>query len=299
MKHNGRLGPLPMGVVVLVALAGAACEMDVQASSASGSFERTLAVDGPVDLEVSTGSGSIRVAPGGATEVRVVGRMRAYDGVVAWSRLDPAERIKGLIANPPVEQSGNTIRIGDVGDRELRRHVSISYELLVPPQTKLRSRSGSGDLEVAAISGPVDARTGSGTIQIGKIRGQASATTGSGDISVLAASGIDARAGSGSVRAENITGPVSVRTGSGDISVDGEPSDAWEIRAGSGDVNIRVKEGSSFDLNARTGSGGIHTDPPILVSGSLSRNHLQGRVGNGGQRVDVMTGSGSITLATK
>jgi len=299
MKLRSRTGGLPAIAVVLVVMAGASCTIDAQTSSASGSFERTLQVDGPVDLDVSTGSGSIRVDVGSTSEVRIVGRIRAYDGVVVWSRLSPEDRIKGLIATPPIEQSGNTVRIGDVGDPELRRHVSVSYELVVPPQTRLRSRTGSGDQEVASIRGPVDARTGSGDIEIGRIQGQASATTGSGDIAVLAATGIDARAGSGSVRAEGITGPVSVRTGSGDITVEGEPSGDWQIRAGSGDVDIRVKQGSSFELDARTGSGGVRTDHPIEMSGSVSRNHVKGRVGSGGRRVDVTTGSGSITVANK
>jgi DUF4097 and DUF4098 domain-containing protein YvlB len=113
---------------------------------------------------------------------------------------------------------------------------------------------------------------------------------------VLAAAGLNARAGSGSVRAEGIKGPVSVKTGSGDITVEGDPSDDWQVKAGSGDVAIRVREGASFEFDARTGSGSIHSDHPVEMSGNLSRHHMQGRVRGGGRRVDVATGSGSIKL---
>lgn len=41
------------------------------AFAAEGSFDRTLRVSGPVDLQIETGSGSIEVRPGGSSEVRV------------------------------------------------------------------------------------------------------------------------------------------------------------------------------------------------------------------------------------
>ena len=43
---------------------------------AEGSFDRTLHVTGPVDLEVTTGSGGIQVRAGDGNQVRVHGRIR-------------------------------------------------------------------------------------------------------------------------------------------------------------------------------------------------------------------------------
>ena len=34
-------------------------------------------------------------------------------------------------ANPPILQSGNDLRIGHIDDPELRRNISISYEVVV------------------------------------------------------------------------------------------------------------------------------------------------------------------------
>jgi hypothetical protein len=75
--------------------------------------------------------------------------------------------------NPPVEQNGNAILIGQVYDPFLRQQVSISYELTVPADTRIRSRprfayaprTGSGRILVdlpSTASFALDAETGSG-----------------------------------------------------------------------------------------------------------------------------------------
>jgi len=99
--------------------------------NAEGSFERTLSVTGEVDLNVTTGSGSITVRPGESGRVYVKAQIRARGG-------DAEEKVRRLEASPPIEQNGNVIRIGRIEDRELRRNVSISYELVVPATTRLK-----------------------------------------------------------------------------------------------------------------------------------------------------------------
>ena len=47
-------------------------------------------------------------------------------------------------------------------DRHLSRNISIDYELTVPTETQFNGQTGSGDLSVEGIRGPVDAKTGSG-----------------------------------------------------------------------------------------------------------------------------------------
>lgn len=58
--------PRPHAMVVAVALAAlfSAAGLSACAYAAEGSFERTLTVTGPVELTVTTGSGSITVRTG-------------------------------------------------------------------------------------------------------------------------------------------------------------------------------------------------------------------------------------------
>src|SRR5258707_13330877 len=118
--------------VVIGVVALATCGL--RAFAAEGNFDLTLHVSGAVDLQIETGSGSIHVRTGDSSEVRVTGHIRSND----W--MDSAEeRVKKLESNPPIQQSGNDIRIGHIDDPDLRRNISISYDVMVPAMTQLCS----------------------------------------------------------------------------------------------------------------------------------------------------------------
>src|SRR5262245_14166490 len=90
--------------VCFVALAG--CDIVrvvAQSERAHGSFERTLTVDGPVDLSVRSGSGGIQIRTGSSDRVQVTGKLSAGS---SRDGLDPAERVRKVEAAPPITQEG-------------------------------------------------------------------------------------------------------------------------------------------------------------------------------------------------
>src|SRR5688572_6910229 len=121
--------PLAYLPILAIAALSSACAIDLEARvvSASGQFDRQLTVDGPPDIEVRTGSGSIDIRTGGSGQVRVVGRITAHRGF--WNSSNAEERVRRIEANPPVTQNGNSIRIGEFAERNLFENVSISYEI--------------------------------------------------------------------------------------------------------------------------------------------------------------------------
>src|SRR3954467_12467217 len=98
-----------LGVAILCPLATAGCDVNLQAASVEGTFERTLPVSGPVDLDVRTGSGDIHIRPGSGGSVHVVARIRAQGDLL---NDQPEHRIAQIQANPPIQQTGGTITIG-------------------------------------------------------------------------------------------------------------------------------------------------------------------------------------------
>lgn len=318
---------LPVVSALLFAAAFAA--LPARASD-DGHFERTLSVSGPVDLDVQTGSGNIHVHPGDASKVEV----RA--SIHAWRRRssDTDARIKDIEDHPPIEQSGNTIRIGRELDRERERDISISYDVTVPAQTKLHAASGSGDVTAEGVNGPADANSGSGTIELTDIGSDSSVRTGSGDINLKAIHGITkASSGSGTIRATGIGGAMTASTGSGDIrieqnasgdvdvetgsgsveihgvkggvhatsgsgnvSAEGSPTGEWKMRTGSGDVTVQFPKEAAFEVAAHTGSGSINSAHGMTVQGKISPHELHGKVNGGGVLVDLSTSSGSIEI---
>ena len=265
-------------VVVVAALAGCdVVHVAAQSERARGSFDRTLSVNGPVDLSIRTGSGDIQIRIGSNDRVQVIGRVSAGR---SWEAAEsPAERVRRIEAAPPIVQNGNLITIGDTRDDDRFRSVSITYELVVPANTQVNASTGSGDQSIGAVNGAVRARTGSGDIHIERTGADLNAQTGSGDI-----------------RVASVGGEIRAQTGSGNIEVTQITRADVSVQTGSGDVMLNLPADAAYSLDASTGSGSINTAQPITMQGRLRRNHIQGTVRGGGHVVRVRTGSGSIDI---
>lgn len=288
---------------------------DGGAQQATGSFSRTLDLDGPISLDVVTGSGSIEIRRGNTGEAKVDGRIRVHRGF-GWGRSDAEaeDLVRRLEAQPPVELNGDTLRVGLRDRDDDLRNVSISYRIEVPADTRVSSRSGSGSQHVTGIDAPVgvsagsggialtdigapaNARTGSGSVEAARIAGEFTARSGSGSITLTQSAPGDVRidTGSGSARVEGVEGALHVRTGSGSIEAKGVPLGLWDLTAGSGSITLDLPEDAGFEIEARAGSGSISLDHP--VRGRIQRGRVDGIVGDGGPMLELRTGSGSIRI---
>ena len=321
-------------LAVRLRLAVSATLFPLAVAAEEGSFDRTLSVDGPVQLEVRTGSGSIEVLAGASGSVEVQGIIRARSGIF-WGA-GAADKVRRIEENPPIEQQGNVIRVGGsaIGDESFYEGVSISYRIVVPAETSLVSKTGSGSHRLSDLKGPVEAAAGSGSITMGSIGGDVQARAGSGSIRIDGVGGnlvvktgsgsIDAHAvrgaisasagsgrieleqtgegdvsidsGSGGVRVRGVRGGLSVSTASGSIRAQGEIVRDWSLEASSGGITVELPPEASFELDAHTSSGDIDSDRPVAVTGRISRKSLRGAVGTGGPRLEIETSSGSIVI---
>jgi DUF4097 and DUF4098 domain-containing protein YvlB len=320
-------------LALTVALAASmACTADDR--YAEGSFDRTLKTSGAVDLTVETGSGSISVRAGDGSSVHISARIRVSEG---WhiTMGEAQAKVKKLEANPPIEQNGNVIHIGEIRDEDLRRNVSISYEVTAPADTRLRSSSGSGGQTIDGMKGPAEVSTGSGSLHLSRIGGEVRANTGSGSITLDEVNGnVRASTGSGSIRANGIAGGLTARTGSGTVELsqtaagdvdietgsggvelrgangrvrvhagsgslhaEGKPTGDWDLHTASGSVTLRLPADAAFNLEASTGSGNISTTHELTVTGVIGGRHeLHGKSHGGGPVISAHTSSGSIRV---
>jgi hypothetical protein len=280
-------------------------------AGSDGKFEKDLAVTGTPDLEVSTGSGDIHVRSGSANAVHIVGHIH----VSSWSSNDDA-KVKQIEQNPPIQQMGSLIKIGKIEAPELRRHVSISYDITAPSTTRIAANSGSGAIDIQGFQGRLSADTGSGDVTLRDIGGEVRSHTGSGriearnvgapfvastgsgdmDVDLNAAGDVDVHTGSGGIHVDHANGSLRARTGSGDVKANGTPASNWFVQTGSGAVTLQLANANNFDLEASTGSGDLHLGKPVSVQGKLSKHEIHGKVGTGGPKVEVHTGSGDIEI---
>ena len=131
----------------MAVLAAALALAAVPARGAEATFERTLTVNGTVDLTVATGAGSIHLTNGPAGRVHIYGRVRQSSyGLVLFPPPPTEEQIREIAAHPPIEQTGNIVRIG--AQHEGLHNITIDYEIEAPAGSYLEATSGSGGISV-------------------------------------------------------------------------------------------------------------------------------------------------------
>jgi hypothetical protein len=322
-------GCLPLALAAAAAIATTGCTIESNVI-AEGSFDRSLTVGHPVDLSVETGSGGITIRAGASDAVQVHGIIKVYGRRNTQEQAE--QKVRSLSSNPPIEQDGNVIRIGRIEDRELRR-VSISYEVVVPADTTLRSDTGSGSQTVEGIHGPATVKTGSGNVKISGIGQEVRATTGSGGIQIDSVKGpvnaqtgsgsihasnlergiegttgsgtvevkeltgdADLDTGSGSIRVEGFTGSLKAHTGSGNLSVQGEPTGDWRLQTGSGSIHVKLPTEAAFEIDAQAISGSISMSHPLTAQGAERKRALRGKVRGGGPLLHMRSGSGNMRV---
>jgi hypothetical protein len=162
--------------------------------------------------------------------------------------------------------------------------------------------TGSGNVTVRGHSGDLLCDTGSGDVDAADVRGgDVTFDTGSGDVvgTRIRADRLLADTGSGDVRLQEVSAEeLTADTGSGDVELDLAAAEGISVDTGSGNVTIGLPSGFSAAVEIETGSGEIRTDLPITVT-EVDDDTLRGRIGDGGGRLTVDTGSGSVRLRSR
>lgn len=296
--------------------------------SVNGSFARTLSVSGPIRLELNNASGDVNITDGAAGTVSIHAEVRAS----GFGFENPQTRLNDIVSNPPIEQRGDTIRIGK--DFSHMRNVSITYTIQVPHDTEIDESVASGSQNIRGLQGPVKVHAASGTITVEKIdrdaqlftaSGSISASDVGGDVQVSSASGnvtvshvkgdvrvkalsgvirvlhpggrVEGNTASGEVEIQDAANDVIAHAASGRVYVQGNPGAQgfWNLRTASGGVQISVPSSANFHLSADAVSGQIRADVPIVIE-EQGKHSLRARMGNGGGRVEVRTASGEIRI---
>lgn len=280
-------------------------------ASEQGRFERTFQVSGAANLEVFSRSGDITVRSGPAGRIAITGRIHVGD---RWFTGGRKADVADIEKNPPIQQNGNFVRIDYVN----RTNISIDYDITAPPDTKVRTKSGSGNQTIEGMKAGIDIETGSGDVRLNDLAGDLRIHTGSGNVQARGAAGpFEARAGSGdisleekskgdvsvetgsgNIEARGVDGGLRASTGSGDVHVDGTPANSWMVKTGSGNADLRLPQQASFDLDVSTSSGSVVVNHPVstTVQGRVeeSRKNIRGKVRGGGPEISVHTGSGDV-----
>ena len=294
---------LAVGIVVLASSAAAGCVVSVDSQGQIVRDEKRFSLDGVADLHLATFDGSIEIRGSERSEV-----------IVEIEKRGPTrEAVDALQVES--SQKGNRIEL------EVKRprtesftgfglHVSTSARLIVrvPKRANIVARTGDGSILIEGASGRLELRTGDGAIRASEVSGELVLNTGDGSVTVDRAEGrLALETGDGGVNVEGKLSVVKMHTGDGSIVYRAEPgaemAEDWEISTGDGSVSLYLPAGFNADLDAHTGDGSIRNNLDIADRRSdpedRDRRSLRGRLGEGGRRLRVRTGDGSIALKAR
>ena len=135
-----------LGLPGIFLFAAAFSLFSLQAFAADNTFDKTFSVTGPTRLELSNGSGNVKIHGGVDGKVHIHGKVTG-----GWSLWGSSEKnIAEAVSNPPLEQRGDTIRVGK--DTSWLKNVSIDYEIEVPHETEVDAGVASGGVTIESIT---------------------------------------------------------------------------------------------------------------------------------------------------
>jgi Toastrack DUF4097 len=258
---------IPVALAVLLATPVAA-----QQRQADFRWQGTIAAGGEVSL--NNINGDISVVPSTTGRVEVVGIKHGNSAYFDRIKVEVQPTSRGIAVcvlfdtdDSYCDDRGyhSNSRNNRNGDRDWN-NLAINLQVSIPSNLEVSASSVSGDVEVTGAGGDVRATSVSGDVRLDKLHASSiHATTVSGDVVVR----------------------VDEFTGRGDL----------KFNTVSGDVTLEVPKGFDADLSMSTVSGKVDSDFQLVVSGSrISRRGVDGRIGNGGRRLDLTTVSGDLRI---
>lgn len=270
-------------LAILAVLAGPALAQTVTLA------DLTFPVRDGQQLVVDVGSGSVVVetTASGEAEVVVTGRGRN-------ARAD-FERLRFTAA---VRDGRLDVRTNPRQNNMRGNQTQFSYTVRIPRRFNATVNTGSGSVRIGALDGDLTVDTGSGSVRLADVRGNVSVDTGSGSVDAGRITGqLTVDTGSGSVEVAEQNGPARIDTGSGSVEVTLGRVGTLAVDTGSGSVRIGLPRGSDADVSVDASS--VRIDAALGFSGRNERGDAAGRIGRGGARIAVETGSGTVTLAAR
>ncbi len=250
------------GLLLAAALTGGVMAADAPPFRWQGSLA------GGKTIEVKGINGWIHAEPaiGGSVEVTAQRRGRKQDPNSV--RIDIVQHADGVTICAVYPDAGkgepNECKPGKAG-RLINRDndVAVEFVVKVPAGVHLVAKNVNGEVKAEGMRADVEGISVNGNVTI--------ATTGVG-------------------RAKTVNGSIDAKVGSSSWN------DSLEFTTVNGTIDVTLPAGASADLEAKTVNGGVYSDFPLTVRGTMPPHHVNATIGGGGRQVKMRTVNGSIRL---
>jgi len=300
-----RLRPAVLSVgasagLIAITLGAPACVVSVDHDGQIERVEKRFTVEKTAELRLTTFDGAIEVRSWDRPEVLVQIDKRGPDKE-SLGTIDILSDQKGDVIQ--IEARHTATRTHFVG---LGFFVSASAKIVasVPRNTNLVIRTEDGAVVLERVTGRADIHTKDGSIHVAETSGELLVETGDGSVQLEDVSGrIEARTGDGSIRLSGMPTSLRARSGDGSISLrirnGATMTEDWMVATGDGSISVELPDGFTAQIEADPGSDGrVRNDLKLanIAGGTRDNRTFTGALGQGGHKLSIRTGDGTIRL---
>ncbi len=222
-----------------------------------------------------------------------------------------------------VAADGNSLRVR-VRRPQSNCNCGASITARVPRKIILEeARTSNGSVTLEALEGSGKVTTSNGKVQAWDVKGEWAARTSNGAVELDKVSGaMTARTSNGRIRLSGLRGSADVETSNGPIDAEiAEPQegagqvfrssngsisvklDRWSrnplrITTSNASITLALPEGVNADVRASTSNGRVSSDYEVAAR-DFRKNRLEGRLGAGGERIELTSSNGSIRIVRR
>jgi len=290
---------LSASVLTAAVICGQACDFNIDHQAYIERDEKRFAADKSLELHLYTFDGPIEI--------------RSWDRPEAVIEIEKRGQNKEAVAKIQIiaEQNGNRIQIearhpGSGSFVGIGRFTSPSAKFIanVPRKINVVVRTGDGSIVAERLDGRIELRTNDGTIRAVETAGQLLAETGDGSIQLEEVSGrVECRTRDGSLRITGTPSVLRARSGDGQVVVrirnGAVMAEDWMVATDDGSISVELPDGFNASVEADPGSDGRARSELTLADttgGTRSDRVLRGRLGQGGKKLVLRTGDGTIRI---
>lgn len=273
------IGVLALIAVITALLAGCSYNLDFNLGEITGSTsqagETSIDCSDLEKLMVDVGVGNITISKSSDQNAeikykKIIKGNSEYIKEVADNILVVTEAVDDKLVVEVKSNNGDSKDFWQWLSKKYKNiNVSVDVDIKIPENIEiLNVNDGVGDIDIKDLKGEYNVVSGVGRIKMKDVsfKDKCVVTAGTGDI---------------------------------DIDCDIEDSENLSVQSGVGDINISMSKDAKFDLDAVAGVGSIKGSLITPNKEAFVGDTLKQKVNEGGTKLEVTAGTGSITINKK
>ncbi|MEK6642955.1 MAG: DUF4097 family beta strand repeat-containing protein [Planctomycetota bacterium] len=283
---------------------------------------KTASFEGVQRVAVDTRNGAIEVRCDPQAKQVEVHSIRSARGLTEKDAREFAEMIEIEIGKDAARP--DTLRIGSkMPVTDIYRSQGTRFDIVMPPNAELILETRNGRIVASGCEKDVHATTSNGRINVRDCNASLVAETSNGEVSAWDVKGdVDVRSSNGSldlqrvgktkvkaitsngrIRIVDASGAATLRTSNGSVELHcrSVPANAdIQVVSSNGNVEVEIPGNINANVDMQTTNGRVHSELKGVQVADLetSRTSMRAKLNEGGGKIDIRTGNGSVTLRT-